>query len=73
VNMSLMTNQERTKLKLLLSKCFDSNGKLNHDKIDVFLEIAVRFGYDLRDEQVELERQEHEAKVEARAIQWDRD
>ena len=44
--MSILSNSERCKLKTLLGKCLE-NGKLNSDMVDIFIEIAVRKGWDL--------------------------
>jgi hypothetical protein len=68
--MSIMTSKDRAKLKLLLGRCL-VNGKLEDNKVDIFLEVAVRLGYDICEENVEMAKQDHEAKVEARKVKWD--
>ena len=63
--MSILCNSERSKLKTLLGKCLE-DGKLNSNKVDIFIEIAVRKGWDLCEDHNEDELQALEGRKRAR-------
>ena len=63
--MCILSNHERIKLKSLLGKCLE-NGKLNSDKSDIFIEVAVRKGWDLCEDRAEDELQALEGRKRAR-------
>jgi len=60
--MSKITNSERARLKNMLGKCLNKDGKLNGDKIEVFIEYVINLGWDLCEENMECELQALEGR-----------